>query len=68
MAPSVLVERQLLTRDGRHVARIRMPDFQPPAEVVMWGNRVFVWSPASFSYYEGVCWYPPPDTFIKERT
>lgn len=52
----VWVEVELLTRDKQFVTKVTIPRMTPPAEVVMWGTRLFVNSPAG--YVEGIMVVP----------
>lgn len=45
---------KLYTRDGRYVVTIIMPVFNPQAEAILWGQRVFVLRDGK--YYEGLMW------------
>lgn len=50
------VEVELLTRDKQFVTKVAIPRMVPPPEVVMWGTRLFVNSPAG--YVEGIMAVP----------
>lgn len=67
---------RLDTRDGGFVIEIKIPDLQPPAEVVIWGSRVFVLQtdPAllgaapearALHYREGMAWHATPETEVR---
>lgn len=44
--------QQLYTKDGMFVASVNIPILTPRAEVLMWGERVFVWNVGMFRYEE----------------
>jgi hypothetical protein len=54
---------KLTTRDGGFVTEIQVPPLNPPYEVVVWGQRVFVWDGATQTYREGLM-FVDPSTFI----
>lgn len=55
-------EVALYTRYGGYVATVHVPPFNPPAEIILWGERFFVRKDGR--YLEGMCWVvmptPPP--------
>lgn len=51
---------RLVTRNDQFVADVIIPHFNPPAEVLIWGNRCFVFrdeNPGGVRFYrEGMLW------------
>lgn len=56
---------RLLTRDGGFVHEAEVPRFTPPAEVLVWGARVFV-RRENGEYREGMAFYVLPDAAIQD--
>ena len=56
----------LRTRDGALVARVYVPPFHPYAEVLMWGERFFVWDQQRKGYFEALCFWIPPALEVPE--
>jgi len=50
------VEVELLTRDRQFVTKVVIPRLTPPAEVVLWGSRIFLNTP--HGYVEGIAVIP----------
>lgn len=48
-------EINLYTREGAFVVSVCPPKFNPKAEVLFWGSRVFVWN--GEQYREGMGYY-----------
>jgi hypothetical protein len=48
-------DTRLLTADGGYVTRVRLPLFNPPPEIVRWGERYFV-RRLNGEYHEGMVW------------
>lgn len=48
---------RLLTREGDYVITAEVPRFNPPAEVIVWGSRIFVRTAAG-EYREGIVTIP----------
>jgi hypothetical protein len=46
---------KLFTRSGEYVTTVTVPPFNPPAEVIVWGQRFFVLT--SGTYREGLPYY-----------
>jgi hypothetical protein len=62
---NVMFERvRLVTRDYKFVASVVIPRFTPPADVLLWGERSFVFSRRDWRkrlvYREGVLWVVQP--------
>jgi hypothetical protein len=57
---SVLIATDLFTRDGGFVATVNVPPFTPPAEVLQWGSRYFVYDKIDGRYYEGLLYFVSP--------
>lgn len=36
-----MVKVPLLTRNGEFVVTVEVPPFQPPADIIIWGARIF---------------------------
>jgi hypothetical protein len=51
---------KLYTRDGRYVITLTVPPLSPPAEVIAWGQRVFVRNEQGH-YCEGLLWHAQDD-------
>ena len=45
----------LETRDTQFVARVEVPPFNPPAEIILWGSRYFIQTQDPNTYREGLC-------------
>ncbi len=58
---SIFIQVPLLTRTGELVTTVGIPNFTPPAEVIQWGSRIFVYNNASQGYYEGLLYYVPEE-------
>ena len=43
---------ELFTRDGRFVAKVQTPPFEPRYEVLIWGSRFFQWNEQAGKYLE----------------
>jgi hypothetical protein len=57
----------LLTRDGEFVTEVEIPMFKLMPEVLVWGERTFVYSPGVLgAYYEGFAYYIPPVPKVNE--
>lgn len=58
-----MAKAKLYTREGRFVADVDMPPFNPPADVVVWGTRHFVFrrrgegGDTYDDYFEGMAWH-----------
>lgn len=50
---------RLYTRAGDYVATAQVPQFDPPADVIQWGNRFFVLDNTGeqLRYREGLLYY-----------
>lgn len=44
----------LFTRSGDYVTTVRLPPFEPPAEAIQWGSRIFILT--NGAYKEGILW------------
>lgn len=51
-----MVPTRLYTRSGGYVVTVHVPPFNPQAEVISWGSRIFVRNPDG-AYREGIIWY-----------
>lgn len=53
-------EVRLVTRDGQVVADVIVPHFTPPADVLIWGDRCFIFRDENAGglrfYREGMLW------------
>ncbi len=47
----------LYTRNGDFVAVVEVPTFEPPTDVVVWGERFFILRDEK--YFEGLAYYVP---------
>lgn len=54
-----MLKVKLCTRDGGFVAEINVPPLNPPYEVILWGQRVFVWDGKAQFYREGLMFVDP---------
>jgi hypothetical protein len=60
-----ITSANLYTRAGDFVASIELPPFNPPADVVIWGQRTFVFAEPILGiepylrYREGLAWWCP---------
>jgi hypothetical protein len=59
-----VIETKLYTRSGDYVTTVLVPPFKPLAEVIGWGDRLFVYDRTAHQYREGlmfiVPYYGPP--------
>lgn len=55
-----LVATTLYTNDGEEVVTVNVPAFVPPAEILQWGARYFVYDPIAAQYTEGMLYFVPP--------
>lgn len=50
---------KLETRSGGLVTTVEIPEFDPPAEIIVWGQRYFIRSEKAGTYMEAmVAWAP----------
>lgn len=62
-----ITSAKLYTREGGFVTDIEIPPFDPPADVVIWGARTFVFDQPILStephlrYREGMAWHHNSD-------
>lgn len=61
-----MVQVDLLTKDGGFVVKVQIPPFTPPAEVLQWGSRFFVYNKEDGKYYEGLCFFVISDLEVGE--
>ena len=57
---SPLIPTTLYTNDGDEVVTVHVPAFTPPAEVLQWVARIFVYDPIDKHYTEGMLYVIPP--------
>jgi hypothetical protein len=50
----------LYTNDGDEVVTVNVPPFNPPAEILQWGARYFVYDVIDKRYIEGMLYFVPP--------
>ena len=55
----------LYTHDGQLVVSVHVPPLNPPADVLLWGDRYFLWNEQRRQYREGVCFWIPPQLELK---
>lgn len=56
-----MIEVELYTTDGRYVVTVLVPDFSKPADVIVWGSRVFrADADLERHYREVFCYIVPP--------
>jgi hypothetical protein len=54
-----MVRMTLWTKFDEPVTVVQLPPFNPPADVVMWGERIFVWHDDESKYIEGLLFVIP---------
>lgn len=62
------MKAKLCTSEGELVTEVEMPPFAGPPDVVIWGQRVFVfidegeaWDEVGIIYSEAFTWFVPPE-------
>jgi hypothetical protein len=60
-------ELDLFTRGpgGQLVVKVTIPYFSPRAEVLVWGERIFIWVEERKRYEEGMC-YAVSDYMVRK--
>jgi hypothetical protein len=51
-----MIKTRLFTRDGGYVVTVLVPQFQPKAEAIVWGSRIFFLKDDG-EYREGIAYY-----------
>jgi len=54
---------ELYTREGAYVTTVQVPDFKPPAEILVWGVRMFVLDAEHGKYREAFAYVVPLQQF-----
>lgn len=52
-----MIKIKLFTRDGLYVTTVMVPDFNPMAEAIVWGSRIFFYSHNPAGYREGLAYH-----------
>lgn len=51
-----MIKTELFTRAGEYVIVVMIPPFNPPAEAVIWGSRIFIRNEKG-KYVEGLAFH-----------